>query len=583
MSKTFNISTIFSAVDKLSAPVKKIESNIDKLANKVHPMAAKMSQGFGKVDTSAAKTAREVDKLKNKFQFRNQIGHINSLIGAMGRLASKTASIGKSLLPGWGTAAVVGAAGYGAYRAVQNASQYEGIETSTKGLIASSPQFKRTMSIADRERLAVEQGKLAEWAGNVSVGQFKDYANMQNVNLARGIAPDKRLMAAYGSLAASMPNMDDQAGQFLETLKSISRGEMATADNIPGVKGHIDKKNHEAYLMKDGTKYQLGAADSKNYSKNLNAALTIIAEKYFKELGEMQGKTFEAKFSTMQSGFTRTLDAMVRKTSWWEQAIKPGLDGLTTSIVSLQPKFVELSQSIFNKLMPAFTRGGQSIDTFVSETVQKMIDAVNALEPKDIDAFKTGLIDTGKAIFGVIGAINSFLPTLQALINNLADPNNAAVDRYVNDAESKGYQKMSLGQSIEYQAKYGLAPFADDGADFSRKVNDKLAEHRNAQIRPAANGTQSIPGGVLNLDTYKLSSASEATASNTSMLLQNSQALLQKADPINITLNSTTNVDAQGQSNTTTAVNTDSKRPVSVSNVGRSSRGTSARGATAAW
>jgi hypothetical protein len=157
-------------------------------------------------------------------------------------------------------------------------------------------------------------------------------------------------MDSFGALSAAMPSTDDKAGQFLDTMKSIYRGEMATADNIPGVKGHIDKKTHEAFFEKDGTRYNLGAPGAKNYTDNVNKAFTSIAEKYFRELGEMQGETFEAKWSTMTSAFSRGMDDMVRKTGWWEKAIKPATVNITDAFRRLTPHLTNLSQSIFDKV-----------------------------------------------------------------------------------------------------------------------------------------------------------------------------------------------------------------------------------------
>jgi hypothetical protein len=378
MQRHHTISTVFTAVNSITAPIRAMTQQFGQFSRAVRFDTNTANAALRSTGTSVQHVHRQLQQL-NHISF----SRLNASLRATGRIARQVAS---AVTPGMGALAVAGVAGFGAAAMLKNSAGYESIENITKGLLYDNAKLKKIMTLPQMNFEAVRQGRLQEAAGNSYVGQFKDYANIGAASLARGILPDKAFYDAVGAIAAVMPNVEDQGGQMLEVYKSLLRGEMALADNIAGVKGHIDKSTHEAYLMKNGRKFELGAPDAKNYTQRLNDVLLIIA-KDFAETGKLQGKSFEAKSSTLFSTFSRGMDDMIRKTSWWEGSIKPAMDFITAFIKNATAKITEFSQALYDKFAQFGARAGDLASMGLNKVLDWMTNMVKSIDQTTLNNF----------------------------------------------------------------------------------------------------------------------------------------------------------------------------------------------------
>jgi hypothetical protein len=378
MARRFAVSAVFTAVNQMTAPVRAMTQQMGQFARSVRAASDSANHSLNSTGSAAQQLHRRLQALN-----RTSLSQLNAGLHTTGRIARQVAS---AFTPGMGTLSVAGVAGLGAAAMLKNSSGYESIENITKGLLYDNAQLKKIMSRPQMNLEAVRQGKLQENAGNAYVGEFKNYANLGAASLARGVLPNKDFYDAVGSLASVMPNVEDQGAQMLDVYKSLLRGEMAQADNIAGVKGHIDRKTHEAYLMKGGHKFELGSPDDANYTKRLNNVLMTIA-KDFAETGKLQGQSFEAKSATLSSAFSRSLDDMLRKTLWWEQSIKPSMDSMTALIKNSTAKLTEFSQVLYDKFAQLGAHAGNLASVGLNKLLDWMIAIVKAIDQTTLNNF----------------------------------------------------------------------------------------------------------------------------------------------------------------------------------------------------
>lgn len=508
--RIFSINTVFQAQDRLSAVATRIAASVTRVGTSAHSASQRLTQGLTRSQQSmnttltasqrlalgmsqagnatqqagqqAGNAANQVNRLRLAFRFQNAVGHVRDLYRALGNVASRLRSIAGFVMPSGLTSMIgAGALGYGAAKMVSNSDQMEQIETRTIGLLMSNKNFSKiTDKAAEAKKINQRIMKFAD----TQVGEYGDWASLENLFLARGAQPSDRMLSAFGNLAAI--HKGGMSG-MLETFQSGSRGEVAALDQVPGLQGRTHKGAVTLYF--NGESFELGQKTGKDYFKNYNNALLHISEKYFGQLGKLQGQTWDAKWSTLVSSVKVAFDGMLRNTSWWD-SLKAGLDSVTISVKNLTPKFTELSQTIYDKLIGsgAFGGAGKTLFDAINGTLDRLINSIKSVSNADINGTVTNLMKLPSLMIDLGSALVNLLPSLSKVINFLANPLKVMNESYAQDMAAKARAnggQLSMSDKLNIDVFSSLRPGSDSPAAVMKRVYEINNERYLNSLRDA--------------------------------------------------------------------------------------------------
>ena len=97
MAKSFSISALFTAVDKLTNPVKAMGTAVSKFATVVKTSSSQANTALGQTASKAKQMGAAFSSVSAKFYFRNTLGHLKDISSTIGGIISKTSKWGLAL------------------------------------------------------------------------------------------------------------------------------------------------------------------------------------------------------------------------------------------------------------------------------------------------------------------------------------------------------------------------------------------------------------------------------------------------------------------------------------------------------
>ena len=291
------LSLLLQAVDRISAPVRRVRENVQRMGDGVEKAARKVDRAGAPMSRLGSKAQALRGKLLGVLTAANRAAGPNGidLLGkasdkagyAVGRLLRKVGglALGAAQL---GAGAAVGAGGFALFDMFRTASQFEQFEIMLENMEGSSAKAKASMAwvrkFAETTPYELEQVMAA-------FVQLKAY----------GIDPTDGSLRALGDGAAGM-NKDLMAA--VEAMADAQTGEFERLKEF-GIRARTEGEKVTFTYMKNGKEISLQA---KKNAAELKTAITTIMSARFDGMMDRQSKTMAGMVSNLKDQWTGFLN-----------------------------------------------------------------------------------------------------------------------------------------------------------------------------------------------------------------------------------------------------------------------------------
>lgn len=291
------LSLLLQAVDRISAPVRRIRDAVGKMGDGVERAARKVDRAGAPMSRLGTKAQALRAKLLGVLVAANRAAGPNGLdlLGkasekagyAVGRLLGKMGGLALGMAK-WTGAAAAGATGFAIFDMFKTASQFEQFEIMLENMEGSAEKAQRSMDWV-RKFAATTPYELDQVMA--AFVQLKAY----------GIDPTDGSLRALGDGAAGM-NKDLMAA--VEAMADAQTGEFERLKEF-GIRARTEGDKVTFTYMKNGKEISLQARKN---AAELKTAITTIMSARFDGMMDRQSKTFAGMISNLKDQWTGFLN-----------------------------------------------------------------------------------------------------------------------------------------------------------------------------------------------------------------------------------------------------------------------------------
>jgi|688.fasta_scaffold32883_6 uncharacterized protein YukE len=411
MARTFNISALFTAVDKLSNPVKSMGTAVSKFATTVKTSSNQANNALATTTSKAKQMGAAFTSVQAKFHFKNTLGHLKDISSTIGGIISKTAKWGLALgALGTASTAVL-------FEKVLDAGSRKqlSINALAQGYMLdqkdSSPESYQKAKAAARKR----DSELVDWATK-SPFEVADMRQAAARLKSANIDPSQKLFEGMANV------------NTLNPLASVERQTEALIDLLNGETERMKEAfNMKFSKVKGKDQYEYTSPDKKQLTLKRDDLVsfvtkTITEHRLYKGASDKNADSYEVAKSNYEDAKTAALEAMSFDT------------GFLAAGTRVMKNLGELVKSNTSQFSAAFTRIASLIESngpAIMNGLQVVIDGVVAFANKVI-TWLGELGNTGSAqssvfkssfdiISNTISNIISQLPSLTQSITTIAE------------------------------------------------------------------------------------------------------------------------------------------------------------------
>jgi hypothetical protein len=397
--KNFNVSAIFTAVDKISAPVKRIESSLKSMADKVGSFSQKAHSSFGKIDNAVNKTGHSIDRLKARFNFSNVIGKIRDVGRALSDMGGKAKSTFSALTPGWGTAGVLALGGYAAKSILDIAGEREGYALALSTMYGGDKQGAARLSTLEKTATKLPYN-------------LQNYVEADTVMKDVGLTATPEMFKGLASLAAAkhieFPDfVRDMRSMETESLKTIL-GTAAMPEEKDGIVSFIGWNGKREKFKKD----EKGLQKFYKYLANLGNTK-------YEGLADKMGNSYLGAKATLSDTIDATLAKAVTD-SGWLKSVTDMVQGISKKTDSLTPKMTAFFTSLHKKIVG--TGLLEKIGSVGGKTFEHILDTVDHfvsnLDGKGVEDFARSIEDLPNKLTRLVDSLIKLGDSAEKLANH---------------------------------------------------------------------------------------------------------------------------------------------------------------------
>lgn len=386
MTTQFNISTIISAVDRISAPIRNIQRSFAGLQASVRSASGAVDSAMNRTGRTAQTVGSRISQAFNSINFRRlqfQLRNVQSQFNRVGRSAR---DIGTKVI----TAGIVGTvAQVAAMRSISQAgsSKQDSITALTQGYIPDVKRKNPNMSDDD----ALKQARNMALQKDAELVKRGPASNFAVAELRAGVArlksaaidPTNQLITAFENFKALKPALTFE--QVSEAIIDLKTGETERAKEAFGMK-FAKTKGKDEYTHTDafGKTKTLTTAELPSYIAQYGTENAL-----YKDAGKRQGESNSVAWSGVGDAFTALKERMAGQTELGE--VDPnGYMAKETNLakqLSDALKDVTAPMSQFSKLW------GELLEKFGGKLISGMTKVV-----KTVGAFATAFPNVTKAL-----------------------------------------------------------------------------------------------------------------------------------------------------------------------------------------
>lgn len=291
------LSLLLQAVDRISAPVRRIRDSVGKMGDGVERAARKVDRAGAPMSRLGTKAQALRAKLLGVLVAANRaagpsgldlLGKASDKAGyAVGRLLRKMGGLALGMVK-WGGAAAAGATGFAIFDMFKTASQFEQFEIMLENMEGSAEKAQRSMDWV-RKFAATTPYELDQVMA--AFVQLKAY----------GIDPTDGSLRALGDGAAGM-NKELMAA--VEAMADAQTGEFERLKEF-GIRARTEGDKVTFTYMKNGKEISLQARKN---AAELKTAITTIMSARFDGMMDRQSKTFAGMISNLKDQWTGFLN-----------------------------------------------------------------------------------------------------------------------------------------------------------------------------------------------------------------------------------------------------------------------------------
>ena len=359
------LSLLLQAVDRISAPVRKVRDSVQRMGDGVERAARKVNRAGGPVDRLGGKVQGLRNKMLAMLVAANRAAGPNG-IDLLGRASDKAGyAVGSLLrklggaalgLAKWGAAAGAGATGFAIFDMFKTAGQFEQFQIMLENMEGSAEKARKSMDWV--KRFAKETPYELEQVMAAFV-QLKAY----------GIDPMDGTLRSLGDGAAGM-NKDLMAA--VEALADGVTGEFERLKEF-GIRARTEGDRVTLSYMRNGKEVTVQA---KKNAAELKAAIVGAMGIRFDGMMARQSKTFFGMISNLKDQWTGFLNRVAEAGVF--DKVKGRLEQILARIETMAAdgRLEDWAQRIGDKLERAFDWGYK----FVTETDwQAVADGMQAI------------------------------------------------------------------------------------------------------------------------------------------------------------------------------------------------------------
>ena len=411
MAKSFNVSALFTAVDKLTNPVKAMGTAVSKFATAVKTSSNQASTALGQTATKAKQMGSTFSSVSAKFYFKNTLGHLKDISSTIGGIISKTTKWGLALgALGTASTAVL-------FDKVLDAGSRKqlSINALAQGYMLdqkdASPESYRKAKAAALKR----DSEIVEWGGS-SPFEVADMRQAAARLKAAAIDPSKRLFEGMANVNTLNPlaTVDVQA----EALIDLLNGETERMKNAFNMKfSKIKNTDNYEYTSPDKKKVTIGKDNLVKF-----VTKTITENRVYKDAGNRNIDSYEIAKSNYEDAKTAALEAMSFDTGFLAagtRVMKSLGELVKNNTAQFSAAFARIATLIEDN-RPAIINGLQividGVVTFANKVISWIAELANNGSSKS-EIFKTSF----DKITNTISTIISLLPSLTQSITTIAE------------------------------------------------------------------------------------------------------------------------------------------------------------------
>ena len=408
MPTQFNISTIISAVDRISAPIRSIQRSFAGLQASVRRASAVVDSAMNRTGRTAETVGSRIQRAFSSINFRRlqfQLRNIQSQFNRVGRSVSE---IGKKAL----TAGIIGTvAQVAALKSISQAgaSKQDSITALTQGFI---PDVKRkNPNISDDD--AIKQARNMALQKDAELVKRGPASNFEVAELRAGAArlksaaidPTNKLITAFENFKALKPALTFE--QVSEAIIDLKTGETERAKEAFGMK-FAKTKGKDEYTHTDafGKTKKLTTAELPSYIAQYGTENAL-----YKDAGKRQGESSSVAWSGVGDAFTALKERMAGQTQLGE--VDP--NGYMAKETNLAHQLADALKEVTAPMTQFSKLWGELLDKFGGKIINGITKVV-----KTLGALATEFPTVTKALMvaaPVITVIGGVLLALGAIIS----------------------------------------------------------------------------------------------------------------------------------------------------------------------
>jgi hypothetical protein len=278
MAKSFNISAVFTAVNKLTAPVQAMTKQISQFAQVVKSSSQSTKSSFAGVGTAAQSTASKISSSFNninfnklKFQVKNLQGHIKDL----GQTATTIGAAGMG-------------AGYAVYKGLDPLREKQSVVTRFGTL------YGQGKSSEERKQLGEAEFAKTQQMATQLPGAVQDFAEARAMTKNFGLEGSLELMKGFTNISSAIGEKFD--GEFVRALQSGAGGNDVDLFKKFGLKAGSDNGKTKLTDVKTGeAKTFASPADVLKYISQLgNKKYAGSTEEFMKTISGKESNVGDA-------------------------------------------------------------------------------------------------------------------------------------------------------------------------------------------------------------------------------------------------------------------------------------------------
>jgi hypothetical protein len=430
MASRFNVSTVFSALDRMTAPLRTMTNGIRRFESQVLNANNRVN-GFGN-NSSIGRLNTRIQALRRNF---------TGLAGDIGHAAGK---LSKMAMPGFGTLAVGAAAGYAGLKILDTASEHEDAELTLSTMYGGHKQGH------ERANFLQEMAKKLPY-------EFKDYLDADVVMKDVGKTANSEEFKGLASIA-SAKGIDfnnfvrDMRGMDTEGLKTIL-GASSMPKTEKGVLSLNDLNGKRISFTKDE------AGISKFYTW-----MAKWGNKKYPGLADERGNTYSGLTATASDTVKQVFTEAVNSSGWFDFA-KNFVREFTSQMELISPKMKLLFNALYSKL--ANTKLLSKIGTVFESAFSRSLDKITT--------WIAGIDESKIAAFGVW--IETLPTKIELAFNGFSKFASDTLPKLVTGLEAVATVVQAIADSIKVLNGWGTtiggALFEYNQAKFGAKWDDK--------------------------------------------------------------------------------------------------------------